>query len=316
MTTRFDFLAAYVKQYPGVNPLGVYCQTTGKLIATLTDSEASGLFALVESMDSESAADDWFVRQMASMRPSMQWNVMRTDSLNVLRKVDPLGCLGYMMTRLMHTKVRKPLMNGALVDLPTQQEVIDANRHKVLLMAAMSQWNPLLVKRVLYMLTLADARIGLHELTPPFHVSELYNGQTNAFNMRTKLMTWYADVLTMIVEREKNRSQSSEFYRDGNTLAKHAHVSMFFESGHRTDLIARLNESKEEKRVRLAKQRVTGVNREKRDARQADKDFMRNVLTQLMHETPTATTAPPTQSTPTPAPRKITGFGLKRKETN
>ena len=319
--TRFDFLAAYRQAYPGVNPEGVYCAVTGKQIATLTDSEIDGLLAIVDQHDPESAADDWFTRQMASMRPSMQWNKLRLNSLNVLRKADPLGTLGYMMSRLF-APIAKPKPRYGLVDLPSLDEVIETNRNRVLLMVHLEKWNPLLVKRVLYMLAAIDAAAGLNSLTPPFSARDLYDGQGNAFAMRVKLMEWYHGVVKAIAKKASQREMQSTFYRDGSTLAKALHVSMFMDrDGPRTSIIAQLNESAAQRKARLEKQAKSSIGSIDRARKNADRGFMESMLDSLLDENhPVAKAPAPTKTEPasTPKPAAVPstkmpkGFGIKK----
>lgn len=98
--TRIDaILAAFDQQYPSIDSSGIYCLFTGKLIGWTDTCE---LFDLLDSLpgDPESAADDFAMRLFASMRPSMRWNKMRSDSLTHLSSTAPHETLAYLLNRL------------------------------------------------------------------------------------------------------------------------------------------------------------------------------------------------------------------------
>jgi hypothetical protein len=86
----------------GFDPFRIYCQVTGKPFATILEEEMDSVLSLVceSNDDADAAAQDLWLRVVASMRPSLKWNKFRSNTLAELRVSDPIETLAYLVNRM------------------------------------------------------------------------------------------------------------------------------------------------------------------------------------------------------------------------
>jgi hypothetical protein len=91
-----DTIAAFREQYPTLNPFGIYCLFTGRLIGS---HPAREIHELIESMngDPDERADDLAMRLLASCRPSLRWNHLRVTDITSMRRTHPVETLCYLI---------------------------------------------------------------------------------------------------------------------------------------------------------------------------------------------------------------------------
>ena len=203
----------------GVDPCGIYCLFTGKRIGTIDSDE---FIALIESLDLdiESAADDLAMRLFASLRPSMRWNKMRSESLDLMRKQVPVETLAYLMNRLFASKV-----SGGFVT--EHMERIKLYDH--LAGFASDERFPELLHRMLEI----DSKLNLLSLTPKFICRDIL-AQDSVESILTLTLAWYESSCTIW-----HNEQLQARYSAANPLAKRAFFSSFMESAPKTENASR-----------------------------------------------------------------------------
>lgn len=93
------FIAEFQATY-GFEPYALYCLATGKQIGFYQHDEFSEILGQLDP-DVEMAIDDLAIRAIASMRPSLKWNKLRTESLNEMRILAPVETMAYLLNRLL-----------------------------------------------------------------------------------------------------------------------------------------------------------------------------------------------------------------------
>lgn len=91
----------YTRQHD-YEPNALYCSVTGKRLGAMDDDEFQATLDLLAPTEQnlESIIDDMRLRVVASMRPSTRWNKFRSESLDELRKAQPIETLAYLLNRL------------------------------------------------------------------------------------------------------------------------------------------------------------------------------------------------------------------------
>ncbi len=206
---------SFALQYPGVDPQGIYCLFTGKRIG---QTELDELSSLVDSLpgDAEDIADDLAMRLFASMRPSMRWNKMRSESLDELRKSVPMETLAYLLNRLF-----TPL---------SQSNPLALHHDRIRLFAQLESWGfNESTNTLLYYLIELDAKLGLNTIAPPFSIEMLLSDFESMPILLASFESFYQSCLKKYEKQQADMESSDRWFRTGNTLAKHAHVKMFME---------------------------------------------------------------------------------------
>jgi len=84
----------------GINPHAIYCQITGARIARMRRSEIDLMWSTInESMDDDEIIDELYTRTITSMRPSPAWNYIRRETLESIRKSNPVALAAYLLGR-------------------------------------------------------------------------------------------------------------------------------------------------------------------------------------------------------------------------
>lgn len=196
----------------GFNPEGIFCLVTGKQIGR---TESDELIALIDSLsgDTEEIVDDLAMRLFASMRPSMRWNKMRTDSLDDMRKIAPHETLAYLLNRL-------------LMPVDNRYDYLVAHGERIKLFSALSKLPASdTLNQAIHLLLEIDARLGLKALTATFTCDSLIAKLTSWDSLVAFLTPWHTQCLA---KYEKQLSESA--YMTANPLAKTAFFRSFMES--------------------------------------------------------------------------------------
>lgn len=275
MPNHQEIYAAFVEQYPGIKPHGIYCQLTGKMVGMWDGDE---LIELAESLagDVDEIADDLATRIFASMRPSLRWNKMRLESLDQLRKSHPVETLAYLMNRLTNS----PNYHG---------DTLAINHDRIKLYNHLVTLELETVNSLLYTLIEVDSRLNLNKLQPPFSVANMIDRTES--ELLVAFERWAEEQAKVWQRLEIQREQETRWFRDGNTLAKRAAVSQFWESKPKSE-----------------KQLVE-------DAKRQDRAFMANILATLLHTEDTPVVDEVEPSTPRvklPSTKMPRSFGLKK----
>lgn len=84
----------------GINPLTIYCQTTGAPIAEMHGAEFDLMLSTIDmAMDDDVIVDELYMRTIMAMRPSPTWNYIQRDTLNKLRQSNPKSMAAYLLGR-------------------------------------------------------------------------------------------------------------------------------------------------------------------------------------------------------------------------
>lgn len=234
--TTLTYKTAFYTQF-GFDPDYIYCQSTGKPLGYLFESEFSALLASVgaaqANADIESTCDDLYVRLLASMRPSMHWNVTRIDTIPEMRKRVPHETLAYLLNQLLATPRAKAT------------DMLDDLGERIVywpIIAALSEDQ---VDSLLYMLIEWDAKWGLTKELPPILRANLFDGdpvENLKRHYHARLDDWD------IEQRSQARWQMM-----GATRSRRAHFEMFLEG----DKPNRVKLIRDEKKREAKRERVT-----------------------------------------------------------
>lgn len=222
----------FMEQY-GFDPFAIFCSVTGKRIAT---SEGMEVLELIDSLpgDPDEVADDIALRLFASMRPSMHWNKMREESLDVLRKTRPLEVLAYLLNRAF-----APVTGGNLLVL---------NHDKIRLFQQLSAWGwSDSLNTMTYYLLEIDAKIGLHTDSPSFTVEDFTTRFESMDLLLSLVEAYYSKRLDDYAKFVKQQEMNTRYFRSGNALAKGAFFTAFMESKPPTQKELKDKAKKEEK---------------------------------------------------------------------
>lgn len=206
---------AFFEMYPNVGIRGIYCQMTGKRIGLHDWDEIN---ALIDSIpgDPESISDDIAMRIFASMRPSLHWNKLRADSLEVMRKTRPVETLAYLLNRL-------------YTPLSRDHDTLAVNHDRIRVYARCAEWGVCESSATLmYYLLEIDARLGLHVEWPTFTLTDVL---TQPWPILLEMaQAWHARRLKAYADLIKKQEQNTKFWRSGNALARPAFFSAWMES--------------------------------------------------------------------------------------
>lgn len=214
--TRDAVLAAFATAYPNIDPYGLYCSVTGKLVGSALEVDD-----LIRSLpgDAEDMADDIAMRLFASMRPGLFWNKMRSDTLNQLRKERPVELLAYLLNRAF-----QPLSGGNPI-------VVNHDRIKTFTRCATLTAEQ--IGSLTYLLLEIDSKNGLTTVYPTFRVSDFLSESFDIF--MSFVTVWHGLLMKEHDKMLKTRELETRWWRSGNALAKPAFFSAFMESAPKTE---------------------------------------------------------------------------------
>ncbi len=242
-----NIVATFIDSYH-FDPRGIYCQVTGKRIGTTDELEFCHLVVSLDG-DLEAICDDIAIRLLASMRPSMQWNKMRADSLKLMAERSPVDTLAYLLNRLF-----APL-NHRKVSLDS---LLAVNEDKIRLHTQLTRWGMTHELVALsYQLLEIDAKWGLDSEASPcscdaFIMAVDHMDRLNLFTTyhARRMKDWDAKV--------KHDEQVTRWHRSGNALARPAFFAAFMQA-----------------------QPMTPTQKA-RSAKQDEKDFFANIMNEVM----------------------------------
>jgi len=215
LATRLADVVTFMQDNMGVNPLTVYCQFTGKPCGRMYQDEVEAL--LNPDDDIETAADDLFVRTLASMRPSITWNYMRSDSLEVLMVKQPTETLAYLLNRLFQPSDYGKLPFAArLDDLHTRIRLYD-------FLANLSQSDH---SRLMQWLIEVDAKMNLTMQSIDLRAVDFMLFFDKAME---SIEAWHAYCMKRY-QRSLRLEEDQRRWMKGNTLARPAFFRSFMEA--------------------------------------------------------------------------------------
>lgn len=200
-------LETFANNY-GFNHDGVYCQTTGRQIAQADECDIDSLIDMLPG-DSEEIADDLAMRICASMRPSILWNKMRSESIQQLAKHRPEEVIAYMVNRIFHPAQASDL---------TQHMTAMQNRIKFFDWLEDQPVDSEKMKDVLHILLRVDAVI------PPSEKFKPGKADTSSLESFHKQVMGICETII-----SAHHAKSSNAFRRGNPLASSAYRNSFAE---------------------------------------------------------------------------------------
>ena len=238
---QFEPIRASFLDQHGFDPTGIYCQVTGKRIGTIDSSEIALLLTVVSEADDgdvEAIADDLAIRTLASMRPGIRWNKMRSETLQQLRVVDPIGTCAYLVNRLFaplnHRKIGVDMLLGVYADRIRGYQLLE-------------QWGQTdATNTILYMLLELDAKWNLDTESPPFSAYDFFFDCPTMDHRLELLQAWYERRVAAYDKKVKADELQSRWMRSGNILAKPAFLDVYMESKPLSKTAAKKAEKKEE----------------------------------------------------------------------
>jgi hypothetical protein len=281
-------LVTYMQNEMGINPLRLYCQITGKPIGRIEADELTPF--LNNNHDVDSIADDLFVRIIASMRPSIHWNVMRESTLEAMAKARPIETLAYLMNRLFQpTEFYK---------LPLTRR-LDDQHQRIKLYAFLETMDTAKLDSLYTMLIEVDAKMNLSQQQIDLRCVDFMLFLDESM---ITINRWYLDCIKRWNRTQQHNETQANWYK-GNTVAKPA----FFR-----DFIEAKPESKTAKSKRVAKAKDMEL-----DAlfdavmQQAESADPIQAEVEAIAPTPTASPAPTfiRNPKPTPKPTSFAGRG-------
>lgn len=108
MTHTFSEVSEQIKFAYGFDPQYHYCAATGKPIGFAFIDELTEVIDSIPG-DIESVADDLAMRIIASMRPSVKWNRIQPDDLNLWGQKHPIETMAYLLNRFFEPAKGQPL---------------------------------------------------------------------------------------------------------------------------------------------------------------------------------------------------------------
>lgn len=208
-------VVTFMQDTMGINPLTIYCQFTGKPVGRLYQEEVESLFGL--NPDVETIADDLMVRTLASMRPSIMWNYMRSESLDLLMQERPRETLAYLLNRLFQpSDYGKLPLAARLDDLHTRIRLYSF----ILDMDVKDQ------KRLMEMLIEVDAKMNLTMQTIDLRATDFMLFFKDSMEA---IERWHEFCMKRYA-RNQRLEEDQRRWMKGNTLARPAFFRTFMEA--------------------------------------------------------------------------------------
>lgn len=277
--TLVEVLAKVQESY-GFEATGVYCLCTGKRIGTFEYDELEDVFAtLPDSGELEMLADDFALRLLASMRPSMRWNKMRVESIAQLRKTAPIETMAYLLIRLMSAPDSSNGLVGSLdkrIHLFARLKQLDSSTDAF--------------RDALYKLVDIDARLNLLRQPIPFAWDDLLRIAESVEQLDAMITPWHDSCVKRWMNLENERK-----FREGNGLTRQALYEATFER-------------KPPSMAKVVKER-----------KRSDSEFMTGLLRELVGETRQGVLIKDSEDEPAPKPvlpmtRMPAVFAIRKKD--
>ena len=224
MTNTLDIHEAFLSQYPGVDPYGIYCQFTGKMIGNSFESSEFMQEQIALGADPESIADDLAVRIFAAMRPSIRWNKLTGSTIDELRRSHKIETLAYMLNRLFtpadwkgnifalhHDRIR---LFANLCERATAGTEVESN----------------FIDNVLYMMIELDAMHGLVKLVAPFKCEDFLNPQISPEELFAIIDAFHTRQTKAYYAMVKQQEMQTKWIQNGSAPSRVARINQFIES--------------------------------------------------------------------------------------
>lgn len=285
-STKLAEVIDFMKTNMGINPMSVYCQFTGKPCGRLYQEEIESLFDL--NSDIETIADDLMIRTLASMRPSIMWNYMRSESLDDLMVKRPIETLAYLLNRLFQpSDYGKLPLAARLDDLHTRIRLFDFLFNEV---SAADQTH------LMQMLIEVDAKMNLTQQTIDLRAADFMLFPVASMEA---FVLWHTFCMKRY-ERSQRLEEDQRRWMKGNTLARPAFFRTFMEAKPET-------KTAQGKRVKTAEQL-------------ANEALFRAVMAEAEGDSespaPTPTPVAPAPSAPKAGVTKLPAFLIKKVAAN
>jgi hypothetical protein len=195
-----------------IDPLGIYCSVTGKMLGYMLNDEVYTFLDSRTDIDLEQLADDWAMRLIASMRPSPNWNVMREETLDQMARSHPVETFAYLFNRLTST----PDHHAIPLSQRTTQMLARIANYETIKAAHDSEG----FDKMLQMLLEVDAVRDLAKQEIPFESIDWRNA---GFEERTRLITeWYQRECREYIKRRDESAAQARWEKHGNPVASRA----------------------------------------------------------------------------------------------
>jgi len=209
-------VVTFMQDNMNMNPMTLYCQFTGKPIGRMYQDEIESI--LDETVDIEEAADDLMIRTLASMRPSVAWNLMRTDSLTDMQNKRPVETLAYLLNRLFQP--------NDFYKLPLARRLNDLHSRIKLYQYLESNKDSEFVSGLHFMLIEIDAKMNLTRQTIDLRIEDMILFGEKSAEVFEK---WYRACIKVYDRNQKLEADQTRWLK-GNTLAKPAFFATFMEA--------------------------------------------------------------------------------------
>lgn len=183
MHTVTEVIESCKKVY-GFDPSYYYCSMTGKPLGYSFQLE---LQEVIESIpgDLEAVTDDLALRILASMRPSIKWNKLRTESLDDMRRSHPLETMAYLLNRLFENRESK------------RYDIIALHQDRIVLFDKLSKLDSEDIasprfQKLMVMLLELEAKLGLLAEAAPFVAARLIEASDLLQSLEDALTPWHA----------------------------------------------------------------------------------------------------------------------------
>lgn len=197
----------------GVDPLAIYCQFTGKRIGTLDADELAPILS-TSTDELDAICDDLLMRTLASMRPSVAWNIMRSATLQEMMQSRPIDTLSYLLNRLISPRDS--------IKMPFLQRLEDLHS-RIRLHASLVRCEGIDFTALLYMLIEVDAKMNLTEQECPIAAHEFYIIDSASFeSILERVTVWHAALIRRWTKMQSDIALAERFKLRGNSMAKPA----------------------------------------------------------------------------------------------
>lgn len=263
-----------------LDPCTIHCLVTGKPIGYTLQEEFDSLVASIPG-DDEKIMDELALRMLASMRPSMKWNRLRTESLAELRKSSPVETFCYLMNRLLTPSAEKK--RGS--DFQT----LHRNRIYLYQMASEATLGDDF-ESVMLMLLEIDAKLNLISEESPIEYQDIFRNEDIFAYLALALKKWHE----IRVAYHRQAELEARFYA-ANPGAKRAYFTAWMDAKPKTEATI------------------------KKESKQKEANFMSALLDELIH--PESVSAKPEKMRPVvkeAAPVRVVStkmpmkFGIKK----
>ena len=201
----FDNFADSFFRSEGFDPTQTYCLVTGAPIGTNTEAES---FFYLSDLESDDLIDDLSVRLLASMRPSIHWNLMREESFDVMRQRQPVQTFAYLFNRLIAPE--------GFATIPMDRR-LGLQRERIQTFQRLRKWHdsePASFIKCLHMLIEADSKFGFDKVACPFNADDMFANPVEVVG------DFFANQCKKYDEQIKRDEAQARWIKYGNPIVK------------------------------------------------------------------------------------------------